>query len=231
MVFRVLCAGAAKGLVQALRPQFLSTTDVAIDEIFGAAGAIKEKLLIGTPCDVIVLTAMMIDELTHQGHVLAGSSAPLGRVATGVAVRSGAPLPDVSDSASFSASLQAAQGIYVSDPEHSTAGIHVVNVLKQLGIYGAVKNRLRRFPNGAAAMLELSKSNEEQLLGCTQISEIHYTEGVALVGPFPKEFELATVYSVGVCSNAAHPELAHSFVHLLASSQSEGLRVAGGFEL
>jgi molybdate transport system substrate-binding protein len=179
---------------------------------------------------VIVLTAALIEELIKSGRVLAGSSAVIGRVRTGVAVRTGQPLPDISDRESLAKSLLAAKGIYIPDAQRSTAGIHFVKVLEQLGIRGDTESRLRSYPNGAAAMGDLAQTSEAQLIGCTQITEINYTEGVTLVGPLPKEFELATVYSVAVCSNAAQPDVARRFVDLLSVAASEKVRAAGGFE-
>ena len=90
--------------------------------------------------------------------------------------------------------------------------------------------RARPFPNGATAMGALARSTEAGLIGCTQITEIKYTEGVSLVGLLPKEFELATVYSAAVCSRSAQPENAAALVKLLSGSRSAALRAAGGFE-
>lgn len=230
MDLHILSAGAAKGLVTALQQGFTADAEVGIQASFGAVGAMKEKLLSGAACDVIILTAALIEELTQQGHVLPGSGAPLGRVRTGIAVRAGEPLPDIADRAALSASLKAATGIYFPDPQLATAGIHFANVLKLLGIYGEVEARLRPYPNGATAMHELAQSTGAQLIGCTQVTEIKYTEGVALVGLLPKEFELSTVYSVAVCSKAANPGLARRFVEVISGAKSEALRAEGGFE-
>ena len=230
MDFPILSAGAAKGLVTALQQAFSDDTGASIQGSFGAVGAMKEKLLAGEACEVIILTAAMIDELTQSGHVLAGSSAPLGRVRTGIAVRSGQPLPDISDRAALRSSLLAAKGIYFPDAKLATAGIHFLNVLKQLGIDSDVEPHLRPFPNGATAMLNLAQTTEAQLIGCTQVTEIKYTKGVTLVGLLPKEFELSTVYSVAVCRKAAHPDIARRLVKLLSGRESEALRSDGGFE-
>lgn len=230
MDLRILSAGAAKGLVQALQQPFLLASGAGVEGTFGAVGMIKEKLLSGEPCDVIILTAALIEELTRAGHVLADSSAPLGRVRTGIAVRAGEPIPDVSSRESLKQSLLSCDGIYFPDPERATAGIHFVNVLKQLGIYDQLSPKLRPYPNGATAMHELAQTKEPRLIGCTQVTEIKYTAGVTLVGLLPKEFELATVYSVAVASEAAQAEIARRFVELLAGEKSQKLRAEGGFE-
>ena len=208
MDLKILSGGAAKGVVTALQQDFAADTGAVIAGTFGAVGAMKDKLLAGEACDVMILTAALIEALTASGHLVAASAAPLGRVRTGIAVRTGEALPMIADRDSLRASLVQARGIYFPDPLLATAGIHFVNVLKQLGIHDEVRSRLRPFPNGATAMGALAQSTEAGLIGCTQITEIKYTEGVTLVGPLPKEFELATVYSAAVCSGSAQPETA-----------------------
>jgi len=230
MELRILSGGAAQGVVGALQQSFAADTGAVIAGTFGAVGAMKDKLLAGAPCDAVILTAALIEELTRSGHLLAGSAAPLGRVRTGIAVRAGEPLPMIADRDSLRASLTQARGIYFPDPDRATAGIHFVNVLKQLGIHDEVLPRLRPFPNGATAMRALAQSAEAKQIGCTQITEIKYTEGVTLVGPLPKEFELATVYSAAVCSGSAQPETAAALIELLSGARSAALRSAGGFE-
>ena len=230
MELQILSAGAAKGVVQALQQEFRLNSGAGVRGTFGAVGMIREKLLAGEPCDVIILTAAMIEELARAGQVLAGSSAPLGRVRTGVAVRAGEPMPDISNRDSLKASLLSCDGIYFPDPERATAGIHFVNVLKRLGIHEQLASKLRPYPNGATAMLQLAQTTGPGLIGCTQVTEIKYTEGVSLVGLLPEEFELSTVYSVAGCSKAAQSEFARRFVELLSGEKSQALRAASGFE-
>jgi molybdate transport system substrate-binding protein len=230
MDLNILSAGASKGLVESLQAKFAAETGVGIHGTFRAVGTIKEKALAGEPCDVIILTAAMIDELARFGRVLPESVAPLGRVRTAIAVREGDPLPDISSGAALRKLLLASAAIYIPDAERATAGIHLVKVLHALGIYEAVKPRLRSYPNGAMAMRELAQSAESPTIGCTQVTEIRYTPGVTLVGPLPAEFELATTYAVGVYFKAHQPELAHTFAELLSGEPTRELRLTCGFE-
>lgn len=225
----ILSAGAAKGLVLAMQEQFSAARGVTFDSTFGAVGAIKEKLLAGEPCDLIILTAAIIDALSAEGRVSAGSRATLGRVYTGIAVPATHPMPDIGDAARLRSALLDARGIYLPDPESATAGIHFADVLRALGIYDSVRIRLRPFPNGAIAMRAMADAGEPDLIGCTQVTEINYTDGVSLVGVLPREFELATTYSLAVCSNAAELALAQEFAVLLTGPEALALRVQGGF--
>jgi molybdate transport system substrate-binding protein len=226
----ILGAGASKGLVESLQAQFSAETGVDIRGTFGAVGAIKEKSLAGEACDVIILTAAIIDELARFGIVLSETVAPLGRVRTAIAVREGDTLPDISGRESLRKLLLASAAIYLPDAESATAGIHFVKVLHALGIFETVERRLRSYPNGAMAMRGLAQSSEFSAIGCTQVTEIKYTPGVALVGPLPGEFELATTYAVGVYVKSHQPELARRFAEVLSGETARELRLSGGFE-
>lgn len=226
----LLCAGAAQGLVKALQPAFERDTGAALGARFGAVGAMKEALLAGEPCDVMVVTAAMVDALVADGRLAASGRADLGRVRTGIAVQSGSPHPDVSGAEALKAALLAARGVYFPDPQRATAGIHFANVLRRLGIHEAMEPRFHTYPAGAIAMRELAASPEPGLIGCTQATEIKYTPGVDFVGMLPAEFELATVYTAAVAAGSAQPGLAEAFIARLAGPEARALREAGGFE-
>lgn len=226
----ILSGGAAQGLVGQLRGKFYNETGRSIEGSFGAVGLMRDQLLAGTPCDVLILTQALIDALTANGHVLAGSARPLGTVRTGVAVKTGEAQPQVDTPEALKAALLAASGIYFPDPVKATAGIHFMNVLKQLGIDAVLGPRLRPFPNGATAMKEMAAATEPGLIGCTQVTEILYTPGVQLVAPLPKAFELATVYVAAMAAKAEQPQAAAMLIDMLASPAAAEVRRAGGFE-
>jgi molybdate transport system substrate-binding protein len=226
----VISGGAAQGLVAQLSERFTAAQGLVPEGTFGAVGMMKDKLLGGAPCDVVILTAALIAELEQQGHVQPGSARALGIVRTGVAVKVGAPMPDVATPEALATLLRSAKGIYFPDPVKATAGIHFMKVLKALGVDQELAERLRPFPNGATAMREMSAATGPGLVGCTQVTEILYTPGVQLVGVLPREFELATVYTAAVCSRSANPAAAKALVDLLSADASAAQRLAGGFE-
>ena len=226
----VLSAGAAQGLVQALQGRFSEASGASVDALFGAVGAMKEALLAGAPCDVMIVTDAMVDALVSSGHLRADTRAALGRVRTGIAVRSGDARPDISSAAALRASLLAADALYFPDPVRATAGIHFANVMKTLGVHAKLESRFRTFPNGAAAMRELAATTVLRLIGCTQVTEIMLAEGVSLVGNLPQEFELATVYTAAVNVRARQPELAARFIALASGASTQPLRAQLGFD-
>ena len=227
---QVLSGGAAAAVVKAVQAEFEKSTGASIHGTFSAVGMMKDKLIAGEPCDVIILTKPLIDQLIASGHVVAGSARSLGRVKTGVAVRTGGAHPPVKTRAQLHAALSAAQGIYFPDPEKATAGIHVMNVIKALGLDESLRDKFRVYPNGATAMSEMAKSKEANLIGSTQVTEINYTEGVDLVDVLPLEFELNTDYTLGICTQSINPMNAQLLADLLTGAASQAIRKQGGFE-
>jgi molybdate transport system substrate-binding protein len=230
MQLQVLSGGAAQGLVAALASQFKAETGCDIAGTFGAVGAMRDAFLGGAPADLLILTAALIAELTRTGHVAAASAADIGVVRTAIAVRAGDPLPPVGDAAALRSALLAADAIYFPDPKLATAGIHFSKVLDGLGIGRAVIMRQRPYPNGATAMRALAGARSESPIGCTQVTEILNTPGVTLVGPLPKQFELATVYTAGVCTRATLPDQARQLAALLGGEAARAVRERAGFE-
>jgi molybdate transport system substrate-binding protein len=226
---RILSGGAAQGLVNVLAPRFQAETGHQIDGTFGAVGAMSAKLRGGEHADLLVLTSALIAELARDGHVRAGSTANIGVVHTAVAVRAGDATPSIGNVESLRAALLSADRIYFPDPEQATAGIHFAKVLRTLGIWDEVSDRLETFPNGATAMRELARSRRVRPIGCTQATEILNTPGVVLVGPLPQGCELATVYTAAVCAKAAHPGPAEQFVQRLIGEEAREHRERAGF--
>ena len=226
----IISGGAAQGLVNQLRGVIYNETGRAVEGSFGAVGLMRDQLLAGDPCDVLILTQTLIEELTMAGRVVSGSARPLGVVKTGVAVKSGEPQPKVDTPDALRVALLAAQGIYFPDPVKATAGIHFMNVLKKLGIADQVAGALRPYTNGATAMKAMAGVSGPGLIGCTQVTEILYTPGVQLVSLLPKEFELATVYTAAVAAKAEQPQAARIMIDLMAAPAAAELRRAGGFE-
>jgi molybdate transport system substrate-binding protein len=228
MELRVVGGGAAQGLVGALTQRFEAAHPCRIVGTFSAVGAMRDRIVAGEPADVAILSRALITELIGSGHVVAADVGDVGAVLTGLAVRIGDAVPRIEDAASLAAALAAADAIYMPDPRLATAGIHFAKVLAQVAPGAATKAKLKAFPNGTTAMRALATADGRPI-GCTQITEILATPGVALVGPLPKAFELATVYTAAVCAKSAAPNLAAALITLLAGEETRPLRRQLGF--
>ena len=228
-VLNILSGGAAQGLVASLAPKFKTLSGLNIEGEFGAVGVMADKLRGGMPTDIAVLTAAKIAELAAENLVVPASIADIGLVETAMAVRSRDPKVSVGDAAALRDVFPAADAIFVPETKTSTAGIHVANVLQQLGIVDAVAARLRIFPNGATAMRHLAESDAVSPVGCTQSTEIISTPGVVLSGSLPSGCELSTVYSAAITTHAVNAEQAKVLIDLLVSADQAELRERAGF--
>jgi molybdate transport system substrate-binding protein len=227
---RLLSAGAAQGLANALAPRLLADGSVELKGAFMPVGAVRERLLAGEACDVVVSTPAMLEELARDQKVDGATIASLGRVHTAVAVRTGEPRPPIETPEALAGTLAAAERVFVPDLDRATAGIHFAKVLRALGLRDAVASRLSVHASGAEAMAALAASRQRPSLGCTQATEIRNTEGVQLVGPLPAPFALATFYAAAVSASAHDAHAARRFVALLSGPEAAALRHAAGFE-
>ena len=225
----ILSGGAAHGLVRSLASDFKARTGFEITGEFGAVGVMADKLRKGTATDIVILTAALLAKLAEEKLIVAATIADIGRVETALAVRAGDALATVKDADDLRRTLQESDAIFVPDTKASTAGIHVANVLQQLGIADGVAGRLKIFPNGATAMRELAASKSRRPIGCTQSTEIISTEGVTLSGALPPGCELATTYTAGITAAAAHPQQAQQLIALLTGAAQQEQRQRAGF--
>ncbi|MCK1511807.1 substrate-binding domain-containing protein [Bradyrhizobium sp. 190] len=225
----ILSGGAAQGLVGSLTPAFKAHTGIDIAGEFGAVGVMADKLRRGTPADIVILTAALLAKLAEERLVVAATISDVGLVETALAVRTGDPEVTVSDAAGLREVLLASDAIFVPDTKASTAGIHVANVLDRLGIADEIASRLNIFPNGATAMRELAASDARRPIGCTQSTEIISTKGVTLSGSLPPGCELATMYTAGITTAAAHPRQAQALIDLLTGAEQREQRKRAGF--
>lgn len=231
MELKLFSGGAAQAVVIGLQPAFQAAHGCTLSPIFGAVGAMRDKLLAGEACDLLVLSAALIDQLMRQGHVVTGSARDLGPVATGIAVPDGAAPVDVGTSEALKRTLSAAHGLYVPDLTQSSAGIHIASMLTALGLDDSLAGRIREFPNGATAMRAMAENGEEGMVGCTQVTEILYTPGVRLIGELPAAYALRTVYTAAVCARSEQPQEAAKLVELLTGAESLALRRESGFAI
>jgi molybdate transport system substrate-binding protein len=225
---RILSGGAAQGLVGRLQPAFEKKHGCRIEGSFGAVGTMRDQLLAGTPCDLLILTQALIAELAAQGRADPASVRPVGVVRTGFALKEKRLPVAIASEQDLRALLQSAPAIYFPDPARATAGIHFFKVLQALGLADDAA-KLKTYPNGATAMAALAQADTKNAVGCTQVTEILMTPGVRLAGLLPPPHELATTYTAAVASDAQEPELARALVAALTAEAAAEARSRSGF--
>jgi molybdate transport system substrate-binding protein len=181
----MFAAGATQVSVMAAVPGFATQNGLTINFTFGAAGALRDQILTGTSgADVALVTPAVVTALDAKGFVHAGSRVDVAQVGSGLAVRSGDQLPDISDSDKFKAAVLAADEIYYADPALATAGAAFIKNCTTLGIAdtcaAAPTGKGHTAATGADAMAAMALSTATTVLGATQISEIESTPGVKL---------------------------------------------------
>jgi molybdate transport system substrate-binding protein len=226
----ILSGGAAAGLVHQLQPAFEELHQCRIVGTYGAVGLMKEALIAGDVCDVLILTDALIQQLGADQRVEPASARPIGLVKTGLAVKEGAADVKVSSPEDLRLLLEKAGSVYFPDPAKATAGIHFMKVLESLGLAASLGSKLRTFPNGAAAMAALAQAPEANAVGCTQVTEILFTQGVRLTGLLPPPHELATTYTAAITTGADQPDLARELIAALTAAEAAQTRKDCGFE-
>ena len=152
-----------------------------------------------------------------------------GSVETALAIREGDVPVNATNGSELCSILLQADAIFVPDIKTSTAGIHVVKVLKQLGIANEVASRLQIHPNGATAMRFLARTDARKPIGCTQSAEIIATSGVQLCGPLTLGFDLATMYTAAVTRSAQFADAAKKLIDVLTAAEARSERSRVGF--
>jgi molybdate transport system substrate-binding protein len=226
---KILSGGAANGLVNAVRAEFLQATGLHITGDFGAVGGLFDRIVAGEAVDIVILSQKLMDDLLQRGAIVAQGMMPLGKVVTGIAVRDGQARPAVNDAGALKQAFLNADAIYIPDHIKSTAGIHVASVLNKLGIFETVLPRLKTYPNGQTAMTEMAKATQGNPIGCTQMTEILNTHGVHYVGDLPQGFDLATVYTAAQASKAQQPAAVQALISMLCSAAHAQTRLKAGF--
>jgi len=222
--------GAAHGLVSTVENEFNKTTGERIDGSYGAVGMYRDKYLAGDHADMLILSRVLIDGLVEAGEIAPVDVYDIGAVRTAVAVRNGDKQPDISDTKKLRAVLAVASDIYAPDLTLSSAGIHLANVLHACGIADN-DPRVHPHPNGASAMKALAAQRGGNPIGSTQITEILLIDGVEPIGMLPGEFELSTIYTIGITRRCAKRNAAEALVELLTGDFAKDLRPNAGFGL
>jgi molybdate transport system substrate-binding protein len=226
---KVLSAGAVKYVVTDFAPKFARETGDRIEFTFGTIGAVQKRLAIGETADIIIGTAPAILQMEQTGVLVAGSRAVLGRTLTGVCVRDGTPMPDISTPERFRQALLDARSLAYTDPNAGgTSGIFLVGLLDRLGIADAVRAKTVRCTNGDDVVEKVLSGDAE--IGSTFISEIVPVEGVKVVGPLPAAIENATAYAAGIMAASSNREAAGKFIAMLTAPAQRDAWMSLGFE-
>jgi molybdate transport system substrate-binding protein len=224
---RVLSAGAVKPVLSELIKSFHMATGHTVTVSYGTAGNIQERLAAGEAADLVIVTKEAVDELERTERTVRKARMDLGRSEIGIAVKTGAPLPNIATTEAFKQTLLAAKSLVAVDPaKGGTSGIHFAQLLDQLGIADQVRAKMLLVPGGYVVEKVADGTAE---LGVQQISEILAVAGVQLVGPLPPELQKVTTYTGAIVVHTPVAPAAASLLRYLASPAMRPRFVAAGF--
>jgi molybdate transport system substrate-binding protein len=222
---KVLSAGAIEPGLRAAAAAFKKQSGHDVNITFNTAPQIRKRVGSGDAFDVVIAPPAALDEFAGK---VAADRVDVGRVGLGVAVRPGAPVPDISSAEALKRSALQAESIVFN---RASTGIYFENLLKKMGIYEQLEARTTRYADGASVMEHVLKGKGREI-GFGPVTEIllHREKGLKLVGPLPPEVQNYTSYSAVPMTAAANAELAGVFVRYLGSPEGKALFVAAGVD-
>ncbi len=197
---KVMSAGAVQSMVEALGNEFAKASGHTLNLNFGTVGSLRDRLKNGEKADLVILSRSAITELNKTGMFLQGSVLNLGRTVTGIAIKEGAPAPDVSTEEKFKQALLNAKSVSYTDPKAGgSSGTMFAQMLEDLGIADAVNKKAILGKRGYEVAQYVADGRAE--IGTTFISEILTVKGVTVVGPLPGRLHNVNTYTAAILAN------------------------------
>jgi molybdate transport system substrate-binding protein len=215
---QVMISGGLTAAFNALVPEFERQTGNKVQVSYGPSmgtttNAIPVRLERGEPADVLIMVGYALGDLIKKGKVVEASRVDLVKSPIAIAVKAGAPKPDISTSDAVKRALLAAKSVAYSD---SASGVYVsTEMFDKLGVAGQMKDKAKMIP--ATPVGEIVAKGEAEL-GFQQMSELKPVKGIDIVGPLPADLQKITVFSAGVATVSKEPEAAKALIKFLTTS-------------
>jgi len=221
-----LFSNGVKAVVIDLLPEFERANGVTPVITWASTNMLMDEIRKGATGDLAILTDEAIDGLIRQGKMVAGSRVDLVRSAIGIAVRQGAPKPDIGSAAALKQTLLSARAISYS--KTGISGVYFPTVLERLGVAEQVAAKVLIPPSGVPVGEVVAKGEAD--IGVQQISELLPVPGIEIVGPLPAEVQKVTVFSAGMFVGATDLQAAKALIALLTSVAARPVYQRKGME-
>jgi molybdate transport system substrate-binding protein len=223
----LIAPGGIRDAIEQMIPGFEAKTGYKVKATFGSGLGTKKQVASGEAFDVPVIQPPY-PEVLASGNVVTGSAVTLASVSVGIAVKKGAPKPDISTPEAVKQTLLSAKSIAFPNPAGgAAAGVSFDEMLKKLGIAEQVEAKLKRAQGGAGAMAMVAKGEAE--IGATFVSEME-DPGVEVVGPLPRSISPPTTLVGFVSAHAKDPAAAKALLEYLSSAESATVYRKQGME-
>ena len=220
---KILSGGAMKSLMVEVVPLFERASGTKVEIKFALTSVLKKEIEGGAAFDIALLPRPELDALAEAGKIAAGTQTDITRSAVGLAVRAGAPKPDIGTVAALRQTLQRARTIGYSD---GPSGAYIADLLVRLGIADEMKPKTRLTSRPVAEIV----AEGEAEVGMQQIVAILPVKGAELVGPLPSELQNIIVYAAGLAPGSGQSGTARALVAFMATSEVVRMIRAKGME-
>lgn len=223
---RIIAGAALSPALGEIAQSFEQMTGHKLLIQYGILGALKKRLATEEPFDVAIVPTALLDGAAKRGQIDGGTRAPVVRVGMAVAVRAGAPKPDIATGDAFRRALIDASTL--TYPPEGAIGVHLARVYDRLGITDQMQGKIR--PLKTVELVAPTLVAGEAELGFAPSTVFAGAEGVEIVGPFPPELQVYVQLTAGVGAGAAQPDAARALIQYLQSPAAVAVFKARGFE-
>ena len=201
-----------------------ATAQAVITEAAGGVDVAK-RVQLGEAVDMVILAINAIDKLIGEGKLLAGSRVDLVKSGIAIAVRAGAPKPDITTEEAVKRAVLAAKTLsYSTGP----SGVYLEKMFARWGILDQIRGRIVVPPPGVPVGTLIANGAAE--VGFQQLSELLNLSGVAIVGPLPSAIQNITIFSGGIAASSSQPDAARRLLDYMASSAAADVKQRHGME-
>jgi molybdate transport system substrate-binding protein len=229
---KVLSAGAMRAALQELAPAFEAASGHKLKLEFATAGVVEQKVATDEEIDVAILSKPRLDKLVNGAKIVGGTTKTLAHAEIGLAVKKGAPKPDISSVQAFKKALLNSKSVAYADPASgATSGSYLAQAFERLGIAAELKEKTRLVPGSPAQGPRVGETvaRGEAEIGLQPISELIEVEGIEIVGPLPGELQSPDLVYVGGAPYASEqPIAAKALIDFLAEPEAAAVYKAKG---
>lgn len=224
-MIKIISSMATRQVLAELAAQWQSASGIQVNiESVGGVDAAK-RVQAGEVFDGVVLASDAIEKLAVSSHVVAGSRVDLVRSSVAVAVKAGAPLPDISSESALRSAIEVAPTIgYSTGP----SGVALVKLFQRWGMWDALQARIVQAPPGIPVGTLVARG--EVALGFQQLSELMHLEGITLVGTLPEEVAITTVFSAATCATSTQGETLAKLFNFMAATEAVSVKQKHGMQ-